>query len=88
MIDKALISSVTTYACLTWEYAADTHLLKLQRLQNRALRAMGNRDRCTTVREFYVAFKILSCMTIYLSIYLSICGSTALFWTLVAFSFS
>jgi hypothetical protein len=34
---KALIRSVMTYACPTWEYAADAHLLKFQRLQIRAL---------------------------------------------------
>jgi hypothetical protein len=43
-----------TYACPV----ADAHLLKLQRLQNRALRAIGNLDRCTPVRELHVAFKI------------------------------
>jgi hypothetical protein len=47
-----------TYACPTWEYAADAHLLKLQRLQNRALHATGNLDKCTPVSEFHVAFKI------------------------------
>jgi hypothetical protein len=26
-----------TYACPAWEFAADTHLIKLQRLQNKAL---------------------------------------------------
>jgi hypothetical protein len=33
-----------TYACTAWELAADTNLLKLQRLQNKVLRttsAMG-----------------------------------------------
>jgi hypothetical protein len=30
---------------------------KLQRLQNRVLRAIGNHDRCTPVRELYMAFK-------------------------------
>jgi hypothetical protein len=29
-----------TYACLTWEFAAESHLLKLQRLQNRILRTI------------------------------------------------
>jgi hypothetical protein len=29
---KALIRSVMTYTCPAWELAADTHLLKLQRL--------------------------------------------------------
>jgi hypothetical protein len=39
-------------------YEADTHFLKLQRLQNRALRATGNLDRCPPVRELNVVFKI------------------------------
>jgi hypothetical protein len=47
-----------TYACPTWEYATDAHLLKLQRLQKRAVRAIGNTDRCTPVRELHMAFKI------------------------------
>jgi hypothetical protein len=34
---KTLIVSVITYACPIWECAADAHLLKLQRLQNRVL---------------------------------------------------
>jgi hypothetical protein len=34
-LHKALIRSVMTYACLAWELAADTCLLKLQRLQNK-----------------------------------------------------
>jgi hypothetical protein len=55
---KALIRSVMTYACPTWEYEADAHLLKLQRLQNRVLRVTGNLDRCTPVRELHKAFQI------------------------------
>jgi hypothetical protein len=47
-----------TYASPTWEYAADAPFLKFQRLQNRVLRAIGNLDRCTSVRELHVAFKI------------------------------
>jgi hypothetical protein len=47
-----------TYASPTWDYAADAHLFKLQRLQNRVVRATGNIDRCTPVREMHVAFKI------------------------------
>jgi hypothetical protein len=38
--------------------AADTHLLKLQRLQNRALRTTGNFPRRTPVRELHNAFSI------------------------------
>jgi hypothetical protein len=30
----ALIRTVMTYACPTWDFAADTHLMKLQCLQN------------------------------------------------------
>jgi hypothetical protein len=29
---KALIKSVMTYACPTWQYAADAHFFKLRRL--------------------------------------------------------
>jgi hypothetical protein len=46
-----------TYACPTWEFAAGTQL-KLQRLQNRVLRATGNLDRITPVRDLHLAFKI------------------------------
>jgi hypothetical protein len=33
---KALIRSKMTYACPAWEFAAYSHLLKLQRLQNKS----------------------------------------------------
>jgi hypothetical protein len=46
------------YACPTWKHAADAPLLKLQRLQNEVLRAIGNPDRCTPVRALYVASEI------------------------------
>jgi hypothetical protein len=38
---KTLISSVMTYACSAWEFAAETHLLKLQLLQNKVIRTIG-----------------------------------------------
>jgi hypothetical protein len=47
-----------TYACPTWEFAADTHLLKLQHLQSRVLRTVGDLDRCTPVRDLHLAFNI------------------------------
>jgi hypothetical protein len=47
-----------TYACLAWEFAADNHLLKLQRLQNKVLRTIGNFPRCTPVRDLHMAFKL------------------------------
>jgi hypothetical protein len=57
-LHKALVRSVLTYACPAWNFAADTHLLKLQRLQNRVLRSIGNFPRRTPVRELHMAFNI------------------------------
>jgi hypothetical protein len=48
---KALIRSMLTYACPVWEFAADSYLLKLQRLQNRALRIIGNPPRHIPICE-------------------------------------
>jgi hypothetical protein len=39
---KAFIRSVTTHAWATWEFAADSYLFKLQRLQNKVLLTFGN----------------------------------------------
>jgi hypothetical protein len=47
-----------TYASLTWEFAADTHLMKLQRLQNKVFRTIGNFARRTPVRDLHLAFQI------------------------------
>jgi hypothetical protein len=55
---RDLIRSVMTYACPTWEYMADAHHMKLQRLQNRVRRAVGDLDRRKPVRELHVAFGI------------------------------
>jgi hypothetical protein len=41
-LHKALIMSVMIYACPALELAAGTELLKLQRLQNKVLRSIGN----------------------------------------------
>jgi hypothetical protein len=46
------------YASPGWEFAANAHLLKLQRLQNKVLRAIGNSARPTLVRELHRAFNI------------------------------
>jgi hypothetical protein len=48
-----------TYACPTWEFVADTRLLKLQRLQIKVLCTIGKFPRCTLVRELHVAFQVL-----------------------------
>jgi hypothetical protein len=47
-----------TYACPAWEFAAEYHLLKLQRPQNRVLRTIVTFPRCTSVRDMHEAFQI------------------------------
>jgi hypothetical protein len=47
-----------TYASHACEFAAYSHLIKLQRLQNRVLRTIGNLPRRTSVRVLDMAFKI------------------------------
>jgi hypothetical protein len=58
MLYKALIRSVTTCVCPTWEYAMDAYPLKLQHLQNRVFHTIGNLDSCTPASKLHVAFKI------------------------------
>jgi hypothetical protein len=47
-----------TYAWPSWEFAADTHLLKLQRLQNKVFRTIGNFPRRIPVRDLHVVSKL------------------------------
>jgi hypothetical protein len=47
-----------TFACPAWEFGAETHLLKLQRLQNKVLRTFVNFPRRTSIRDVHVAFQI------------------------------
>jgi hypothetical protein len=47
-----------TYTFPAWGFAADTHLLKLQRLQNWVLRNTGKFLKCTPVRELHMAFQV------------------------------
>jgi hypothetical protein len=58
IVYKALIRFMLTYACPVCEFAADSHLLKLQQLQNRALRTIGNLPRHTLVRDLHRSFKV------------------------------
>jgi hypothetical protein len=48
-----------TYVCPAWEFAMDTYLMKLQRLQSRVLRTTDNFPRCTSIRDMHVAFQFL-----------------------------
>jgi hypothetical protein len=47
-----------TYACPASEFAAECHLLKLQRLQNKVLRTIGNFPKRTSVRDMHKAIHI------------------------------
>jgi hypothetical protein len=47
-----------TYASLAWQLAADTHLIKFQRLQNKVLCTISNYPRRTPVRDFRLAFQV------------------------------
>jgi hypothetical protein len=58
IVYRALIRSIMTYASPAWEFESDAHLMKLQCLQNRFLRAIDKFDRRTPVRDLHLAFKI------------------------------
>jgi hypothetical protein len=45
-----------TYACHAWEFAADTHQMKLQRLQNKVLRIIGKFP--TPIRDVHISLQI------------------------------
>jgi hypothetical protein len=47
-----------TYACPACEFAANNHLVKFQRLQNKILRTIGKFPRRTQVREMHMAFHL------------------------------
>jgi hypothetical protein len=47
-----------TYACPALEFAADNHLMKLQRLQNKVLSTIVIIPRSTPVRDLHMAFKL------------------------------
>jgi hypothetical protein len=46
-----------TYASPIWEYVADGNLSKLQRQQNRVIRAVGKLARCTLFPKIGCDFK-------------------------------
>jgi hypothetical protein len=47
-----------TYACSAWEFGAEIHLMKLQRLQNRVICTTGKFPRNTSTRDMHVAFQV------------------------------
>jgi hypothetical protein len=57
-IHEPLTKSVMTYTCPAWIFAADTYLLKFQRLQTKALRNTGNFPRRTPVLDLRTTFNL------------------------------
>jgi hypothetical protein len=55
---KALVRSSVFYFCPAREFSADTHLLKLQRLQNKVFRNSDKFSMRTPICDLNVAFKI------------------------------
>jgi hypothetical protein len=47
-----------TYACPAWEFAADIHLMKLQRFQNKVLHNIGKFPRNTPFRDMHISLQI------------------------------
>jgi hypothetical protein len=45
-----------TYASPAWELTTDAYLLKLQHLQNKAVRTVGNFSKYTQTRDLHMAF--------------------------------
>jgi hypothetical protein len=53
-LHEALIRSIMTYTCPTWEFATDTHLMKLQRLQNKVIGTIGKFRRNTLIGDMHI----------------------------------
>jgi hypothetical protein len=53
---KTLIRSTMTYSYPDWEFAADNHLLIIERLQNKVLRTIRNFPRRTLVQDLHLPF--------------------------------
>jgi hypothetical protein len=47
-----------TYACLSVEFVAAAHLMKLQRLQNKVLHTTGKFPRSTQICDMHLSFQI------------------------------
>jgi hypothetical protein len=57
-LHNALIRSIMTYVCPAWEFAAETHLVKLQCLQNKVLYTIGRFPRKTTIHDMHTSLQI------------------------------
>jgi hypothetical protein len=47
-----------TYACPAWEFAVDSHQMKLQRQQKREIRTIGKLPRGTLTSALHLVFQI------------------------------
>jgi methionine aminopeptidase len=47
-----------TYGCPAWEFVTDTHLMKLQLLQNNALYATGKSKENSLIQDMHMTFQI------------------------------
>jgi hypothetical protein len=47
-----------TYACTALEFVADTHLLKLQRLQNKVLRTIDKFPKSTPIHDMHISLQV------------------------------
>jgi hypothetical protein len=57
-LHRALSIHIIIYAFPPWKVAADNYLLKLQCLQNKVLRTIGNFSKRTPVRDLHMAFQL------------------------------
>jgi hypothetical protein len=57
-LHKAIIKTAMTYVYPARKFSADTHLLKMQRLQNKVLHTIAKFPRGTQVRELHMAFQV------------------------------
>jgi hypothetical protein len=55
-LHKVLLRTQITYACPAWDLAADAYFLKLQCLQNKVLRTIGNFLKSLPVRDMHTDF--------------------------------
>jgi hypothetical protein len=57
-LEGSAMSSVKSWKISSWEFAADTHLMKLQRLENKVLRTVGKFPRNTPIRDMHISLQI------------------------------
>jgi hypothetical protein len=57
-LHKEPTRSVVTFVIPAWELVADTYLLKLQRIQNKVFRTIGNFPRCIAIRDLHTALNL------------------------------